>query len=76
MLDYIVDFYCHELLLIIEIDGDCHESIVAQRNDKFRQQRLEEYGVRFLRFDDLKMKQDISKVVEEIKDWISKDIAI
>ena len=70
LLDYIVDFYCHELRLAIEIDGECHESITAQRYDKYRQKRLEEYGVRFLRFDDLRMKLDINTIVDEIKEWI------
>jgi len=70
MLDYIVDFYCHELMLAIEIDGDSHDSAHAQRYDKRRQIRLEEWGVRFLRIDDLRIKQDIVKVVEEIREWI------
>lgn len=25
LLDYIVDFYCHELMLVIEIDGNSHD---------------------------------------------------
>jgi very-short-patch-repair endonuclease len=70
MLDYIVDFYCHELMLVIEIDGKSHESFRAQRYDRRRQERLQEYGARFLRFDDLRIKRDIHTVVEEIKEWI------
>ena len=56
--------------MAIEVDGDYHKNAVAQNYDSYRQKRLERHGVRFLRFDDLRMKQDISKVVEEIKAWI------
>jgi very-short-patch-repair endonuclease len=70
MLDYIVDFYCHELMLVIEVDGDSHASAEAKDYDRRRQLRLEEWGVKFLRFDDSRMKMDILVVVEEIKKWI------
>ena len=70
MLDYIVDFYCHELLLAIEVDGCSHDSERAQWYDWKRQRRLEAYGVKFLRFDDDQMKLDINVVVKEIREWI------
>lgn len=70
MLDYIVDFYCHELMLVIEVDGSSHDSERAQYYDWKRQRRLESWGVKFLRFDDDRMKLDIAIVVKEIKEWI------
>ena len=70
LLDYIVDFYCHELRLAIEVDGKCHESNLAKQYDAKRQIRLEECGIRFLRFHDERMKGDINKVVEAINAWI------
>ena len=70
LLDYMADFYCHELHLVIEVDGKCHDSIAAKLYDARRQSRLENFGVRFLRFDDARMKGDINKVVEEIRSWI------
>jgi len=72
LLDYIVDFYCHELQLAIEVDGKCHESDLAKQYDAKRQGRLEEYGIKFLRFHDDRKKGDIKKVVEEIRTWIKK----
>jgi very-short-patch-repair endonuclease len=69
LFDYIVDFSCHELHLAVEVDGKCHESDSAKQYDAKRQSRLEKCGVRFLRFDDDRMK---GKVVEEIKSWIEK----
>ena len=66
MLDYIVDFYCHELQLVIEIDGSTHDFIEVGINDAQRQMRLENEGVNFLRFDDMTVKQNINVVVNEI----------
>ncbi len=68
MLNYIVDFYCHELQLAIEVDGDTHVYKVSY--DKMRQSELEKYGVQFLRFDDKEVKQNIKWVVHEIYHWI------
>ncbi|MEQ8425587.1 MAG: DUF559 domain-containing protein, partial [Cyclobacteriaceae bacterium] len=68
--EYIVDFYCKDLMLAIEVDGDSHDSKEAQRYDKARQERLESMGVRFLRFDDHDVKKDIGWVLEEIEEWI------
>ena len=45
LLNYIVDFYCHELKLVIEIDGDSHEYKVEY--DLKRQQELEAYEYTF-----------------------------
>jgi imidazole glycerol-phosphate synthase subunit HisF len=33
---YIADFYCHKLNLVIEIDGSIHDTEEVKNNDKFR----------------------------------------
>jgi len=73
ILDYIVDFYCHELCLAIEIDGESHSIETIALNDVNRQKRLESEGVRFLRFDDLDVKQNMGTVVNYIINWIEKN---
>ena len=60
MLEYIVDFYCHELMLAIEIDGDSH--LYKYEYDIKRQGELEKQGVVFLRFSDLDIKQNMFSV--------------
>jgi len=60
MLDYIVDFYYHEIQLVIEIDGNSHEYKYFE--DVKRQNRLEDYGVVFLRFTDIEIKNNIFSV--------------
>ena len=70
MLEYIVDFYCHELLLVIEVDGGVHKHPEVSINDLERQKQIESYGIHFLRFDNKEIKHDISSVLESIDNWI------
>jgi very-short-patch-repair endonuclease len=65
---YIVDFYCKELRLAIEIDGSTHDKKIHE--DVMRQGRLESLGIRFLRFRDGDVKRNLEGVVGEIRKWI------
>ncbi|GAL12398.1 hypothetical protein JCM19233_3390 [Vibrio astriarenae] len=47
---YIVDFYCPEKRLVIEIDGDSHYTANAQQKDVIRDQFLASKGIQVLRF--------------------------
>jgi very-short-patch-repair endonuclease len=67
---YIVDFYCKDLKLAIEIDGSSHDGEEARINDEIRQERLESLGVRFLRFNDVDVKRNMEMVVDSIEQWI------
>ncbi len=71
--EFIVDFYCKDLQLAIEIDGDSHDSEEAFEKDRKRQKRLEELGVRFLRFDDLEVKKEMNNVLRKIQHWIEEN---
>jgi very-short-patch-repair endonuclease len=68
LIRYIVDFFCNELRLAIEIDGDSHE--YKMEEDKVRQKELEGYGITFLRFDEVDVKKDVNNVVLVIEEWI------
>jgi very-short-patch-repair endonuclease len=65
---YIVDFFCSELNLAIEIDGISH--IGREKYDSYRQNELERLGIRFLRFEDDEVFYNIGKVVSDIEAWI------
>ena len=65
---YIVDFFCHELMLAIEIDGESHFG--KEEEDKERQEDLESFGVRFLRFNDEDVYYNLKGVVDSIEKWI------
>lgn len=70
VLNYIADFMCKELMLIIEVDGITHldENVIA--NDKVRQQRLENLGFTVLRFTDDEVLRHIEGVRMCLEDWI------
>lgn len=65
-LEFIVDFYCHELKLVIEIDGSSHNYMEVFEKDKLRQELIEQYGVTFLRFLDIDVRNNLPNVLEEI----------
>ncbi|MBP0905771.1 endonuclease domain-containing protein [Mariniflexile gromovii] len=68
MLNYIVDFYCHEIGLAIEIDGVTHE--YAYLYDSKRQGELEVYGVTFLRFSNEEVKKNMFSVLLVIEETV------
>lgn len=72
--NYIVDFFCKDLKLAIEIDGESHTWEGAPEKDAIRQEALESLGVHFLRFDDLDVKKNMPFVLETIYDWIERKI--
>ena len=69
--NYIVDFYCKDLMLAIEIDGDTHT--YRYDYDEERQNCLEKQGISFLRFDDHEVKKNMNNVLKVIEDWIIKN---
>ena len=70
ILNYIVDFFCIELNLAIEVDGITHDTEQQFENDNIRQKEIEQLGISFLRFEDDEIKTQIEAVVNEIKNYI------
>lgn len=68
---YIVDFFCPELMLAIEIDGVTHNDKLDR--DRIRQNHLEQLGISFLRFTDNEVKSNLPGVLEAIQVWILKN---
>jgi len=68
--NYIVDFYCKELMLAIEIDGMSHNHEEAFLKDEIRQQKLETLGVKFIRFSESEVKYDMMNVIMGIESGI------
>lgn len=68
--NYIVDFYCKRLNLVIEIDGESHNHENAPIKDIQRQTILEGMGLNFLRFDDIDVKRNMASVLREINGFI------
>jgi very-short-patch-repair endonuclease len=64
--NYIVDFYCNECKLAIELDGNFHTNEVAKDYDKSRTAFLAELGITVLRFWNEEVISNLEKVVEKI----------
>ncbi len=67
---YIVDFYCSELKLAIEIDGLIHLRQIKE--DKLRQQDIEEKGIRFIRFKNKEVLYNLKQVLNKLQIFIEK----
>jgi len=68
---FIVDFYCHECKLAIEIDGATHWTGEAKEYDRRREKYIGQYGVHFLRFTNSAIAENLHGVLiaiaEEVK---------
>lgn len=67
---YILDFYCHSLKLVIEVDGKIHDQADIKLNDRIRQEKIENDGLRVLRFTNERILLDVQEVILEIEKFI------
>ena len=67
---YIVDFYCPELKLIIEVDGESHFSEDAQAYDKIRDKFMLELGLTTIRFSNHEVMTNIDGVCEYLQQHV------
>lgn len=63
---YILDFYCHSLKLVIEVDGSIHNLDEVKKNDIVRQRHLETEGLTVIRFVNDEIIQSCEKVIERL----------
>ena len=70
LLEYIADFYCAELNLVIELDGYSHQLEEVAIKDKAKEQALNHVGIKVLRFQDSEVLNDIDNVLRSIEGYI------
>lgn len=63
---FIVDFYCHALKLIIEIDGKYHESEEQKKEDLNRTELLQFQGLKEIRFSNEEVIHDMDLVLKKL----------
>jgi very-short-patch-repair endonuclease len=68
--NYIVDFYCKKLKLVIEVDGGSHHFEEVIIKDGERQRILEELGMQFLRFTEMDVRKKMDDVILRIESII------
>ena len=64
---YVVDFYCTELKLVIEIDGVTHCTDEEKEYDKRRESEIAQLDIKFIRFINPEIYDDLYNVLEKIK---------
>ena len=71
---YIMDFYCPELRLCIELDGSVHDGLEAQQKDADRTAFLNEHRISVLRFRNEEIESDVECVLNRIRDYIKNNL--
>ena len=65
--NYIVDFYCPKLRLVIEIDGSQHDTKEALEYDKIRAELLNSFRIKVLRFKNREVMDNTEQILKEIR---------
>ncbi len=68
--NYILDFFCYELMLAIELDGYSHQLDEVFEKDLKKEQKMNELGIKILRFQDDEVYFDIDNVLRSIENYI------
>ena len=68
--NFVLDFYCHEKKLVIEADGNIHNEQDIKVYDNARTKRLQECGIKVLRFTNDEIEKNIDDVINRIKKFI------
>ena len=67
---FIVDFYCHEAKLVVEIDGDIH--LQRKEYDAGRSAEMKKYCIKVIRFKNSEVENNIENVIKRIENEIEK----
>ncbi|WP_414718169.1 endonuclease domain-containing protein [Stutzerimonas kunmingensis] len=67
---YVLDFYCAELRLVVELDGGQHFDKAGLAKDRLRTAYLQHHGLEVLRFSNLDVIRNLEGVLTEILSWI------
>jgi len=64
---YIVDFYCPERSIVIEVDGDVHANEIRKLNDRTRQEALTSLGLQLFRYTNDEILNNLEGVLEHLR---------
>ena len=67
---YIANFFCHDLYLVIEVDGGSHELLTVQYKDSKKEEYLNGMNLTVMRFTDDEVLNDTDTVLKTIKNYI------
>lgn len=67
---YVADFYCHEIKLVIEVDGEIHEEEINVGYDFARTLDLNELEIDVIRFSNYQIMSDINSALQQLSHYI------
>ena len=73
--DYIVDFYCDKLKLIVEVDGEIHAFTEETDYDAKRDKILKINGYNIIRLSNLEIETEIDSAINKIVSYISENLS-
>ena len=65
--EVVVDFFCYEAKLVIEVDGDVHDAPYQKERDMERMNILKSFGLKELRFRNKEVMNNIANVIDKIE---------
>jgi very-short-patch-repair endonuclease len=68
--EIILDFYCHDARLSLEVDGNVHKEHHQKERDKERTLILVKFGIKEIRFSNHEVENQIEKVLDKIKEYL------
>ncbi len=68
--NYILDFFCYELMLGIEVDGYSHQFLEILNKDGIKEKRMNQLGINVLRFSDEQVLNEMENVLRVIEFYI------
>lgn len=66
--NYVIDFYCPELKLGIEVDGDVHFEYGRRNHDQKKDKLLEGLGIKVIRLSTIDLEEDYESIVMHLED--------
>ena len=64
--NYVIDFYCPELKLAIEVDGLTHNDLKSAEEDELRQKHIESLGIKIIRFSSTEIFEDLDSIATQV----------
>jgi len=68
--EYIADFYCPALRLVVELDGGQHYSEEGSAYDRLRAEYMAAMGIRTVRFPNNEVLKNLTGVLAELERWV------
>jgi len=72
---YILDFYCPQLRLAIELDGSQHLQDKIQSHDRRRTEFMRNHNIQVLRYFNTEIRENLEGVLEDLFQWVEGQVS-